>query len=97
MGPEQIGLHPDHVAVATRVVKDRFDACLLLHHHGRGERAHAARGARTIGNVDQIDAVDPQVARLFDERLGAIAPRRHQFDAHDEGAARERVAHPGLL
>ena len=65
--------------------------------HGGGERAHASGRARAVGDVHEIDAVDAQLARLLDQRFGAVAARRHQLDADHEVAARERVRHARLL
>ena len=94
---EQVRLHADHVAVTAGVVKNRFDAGLLLHHDRGGERAHAPGGPRAVGHVDEIDAVNPELAGLFDERLRQVASRRHELDADHERSARERVAHARLL
>ena len=94
---EQIRLHAEQVPIAAGVVEDRLDAGLLLHQDRRRQRAHPRAGARTVGDVHEVDAVDPQLPRLLDERLGAEPARRHQLDADDERAAREGVGHPRLL
>ena len=63
MRAEQVGLHAEQVPIAAGVVEDRLDAGLLLDEHRRRQRAHPRAGARAVGDVDQIDAVDPQLPR----------------------------------
>ena len=59
---EQIRLHAEQVPVAAGVVKDRFDAGLLLDQDRRRQRAHPRAGARAVGDVHQVDAVDASAA-----------------------------------
>ena len=69
---------PEQVPIAAGVVQDGFDARLLLHEHRGRQRAHPRAGARTVRNVDEVDAVDPQLPRLLDERVRAESARRHE-------------------
>ncbi len=87
----------EQVPIAAGVVKDRLDARLLLDQDRGGQRAHPRARPRAVGNVDEVDAADLELARLLDQRVGLEAARRHQLDADDESAARERVGHPRLL
>ena len=91
MRAEQIRLHADHVSIAAGVVQDGFEPGLLLNDKGGGKGAHARAGAWTVGNVDEVDSMDAQLARLLDERTRVVTARRHQFDRDGERAARERV------
>ena len=65
---EQVGLHAEQVPIAAGVVEDGLDAGLLLDDQRGGERAHARAGARAVGDVDEVDAVNAQLPRLLDER-----------------------------
>ena len=94
---EQIRLHPEQVSIAARVVEDGLHAGLLLDDERRRERAHPRARARTVGNVDEVHAVNAQLAGLIHERPGIVPARRHQLDADDELLSRERVGQPRLL
>ena len=69
----------------------------LLDQQRRRQRAHPAAGARAVGDVDQVDAADAQLARRVEQLVGAVAARRQQLEADDERAARQRVRHPRLV
>ena len=77
-------------------MEDRLEPGLLDEQRG-GQRAHAAAGPRPIRNVHQIDPADAQLPDGVEQVVGAMAARRQQLDADDEGAARERVRHPRPL
>ena len=77
---EQVRLHAEQVPVAAGVVEDRLDARPAATSTAVDERAHPAAGARTVGNVDEVDAADAQLAGRVDELVGAMAARRQQLD-----------------
>ncbi len=94
---EQIRLHAEQVAVAARVVKDRLDPRLLLDHHRRGQRADSRARTRPFGDVDQVDAVRAELARLRDQWIGTVSARRNEFDRDHELAGVQCRGHPGLV
>ena len=53
---QQLRLDAEDVAVAAAEVVHRLDAGLLLDQLAGDLRAHAGAGARTVGNVDAVDA-----------------------------------------
>ena len=88
---EQIGLDAQQVAVAARVVQQRFDARLLLDQHGERQGADARAGALAVRDVDHVHARDTQPLRPLDDLIGLVAARRQQLHGDDERATRHGV------
>ena len=55
-GAEQVGHHPEQIAVAAAVMQNGLDADLAFDQHGRRLRGHSRLRARAVGNIDAVDA-----------------------------------------
>ena len=86
---QQLGLNAENVAVAAAEVVHRLDAGLLLDQLAGDLGAHAGAGARTVGNVDAIDAVLGTESRAGDFPRRIHAARRQDLDEGDELARRQ--------
>src|SRR4030095_8579154 len=86
---EQIRLHAEQIPIAAGKLKDWFDPGLLLHKDCERQRAHPRR-ARTVGNVDDVDAPDLECACLLDDVVADKAFGREEFDNRRKATSGQR-------
>ena len=94
---QQFALDAENIAVAAAEVEDGLDAGLLLNQLAGDLRAHTGAGARTVGNVDAIDAVVGAQFRACDFARGVDTARRQNLDEGDELSGRQLGAELGFF
>src|SRR4029453_19248081 len=96
MRAEQIRLHAEQIPIAAGKLKDCFDPGLLLHKDRERQRAHPWT-ARTVRNVDDVDAPDLECACLLDDVVADKAFGREQFDNRRETTSCQRRCKLGFF
>src|SRR6185369_6625700 len=70
VSPQQVRLYPQQVPIPAGVVEDGVAPHLALEQHAERLRAHARRGAGTVGDVDDVDLVLLAVLRPVQDLAG---------------------------